>query len=159
MKIKCRDKNQGFTLIEILIAVGISSAVMAMILFMIMSSLDLRNKAARLTTAIFLAEKFMDEIKNNQELVDKSGEVESNPGYSFAYSMNEIEYDPLSGLSTAIKDKEQQLLEQQRAAQSTEISTGLTFKMRKYVVAILYREKKIYELECLRGLKIEQAAK
>lgn len=158
MKIN-RTRQRGFTLIEILIAITLASAVMGMILVMIMSSLDLRKKASRLNTAVFLAEKLMDEIKNNAELVDKTAEVEGNPGFGFSYSMSEIDYDPFSGLSTSQKDKEQLLLQQQRASQSTELSTGLTFKMRKYNVTMFFQEKKIYELECLRGLKIEQAAK
>jgi prepilin-type N-terminal cleavage/methylation domain-containing protein len=157
---KTSNRNiQGFTLIEILIAISIASTVMGMIIFMIMSSLDMRKKGVRLNTAIFLAENLMDEIKNVEDLVDKSGELDNNPGFSYSYSMNEVDYDPFSGLSSAIKNKEQLTLQQHRAGQSSELSTGLSFKMRHYKVIIMFQKNKLYELECLRGLKVEQTAK
>ncbi|MDH4262735.1 MAG: prepilin-type N-terminal cleavage/methylation domain-containing protein [Spirochaetia bacterium] len=159
MRIKIYNQKQGFTLIEIIISIIMASAIMGMLIFMITSSMDLRKKAVRLNTAIFLSEKLMDEIKYTDDLVDKTGEFENNPGFSYSYSMNEIEYDPFSGISSSIKDKEQAILEQHRASQSTELSTGLTFKMRKYNVVLFFQSKEIYTLECLRGLKIEQTAK
>lgn len=151
--------QSGFTLIEILIAISIASIVMGMLIYMVISAMDLRKKTIQLNTALFLAQNMMDEIKNKEDLVDNSGEFQNNPGFSYSYSMKEVDYDPLSGIAQSTKDKEAQTLQQHRAEKSSEISTGMNFKMRQYNVNLFYKEKKIYDLECLRGLKIEQSAK
>jgi len=156
MKIRLKKQNQGFTLIEILIALTLASSVMGMVIYTITSSLDLRKKTIRLNTAVFLAENLMDEIKNKEDLVDNSGSIKENTGYSYSYSMKEIDYDPLSGLTGSDSNNTNNTLQEHRAGTSTELSTGLTFKMRQYNVSIFYNEKLIYDLECLRGLKIEQ---
>ena len=153
------NKKQGFTLIEIMIAVSIASAVMGMLIFMIMSSMELRKKSIRLNTAVFLAMNLMDEIKGKEDLTDNTGSFENNPGFSYSYTRKEVEYDPFSGVTTDPGTKEQNILQENRASRTTELSTGILFGMFQYNVHIYYQDKQLYELECLRGLKIEQSPK
>jgi len=159
MKTKRFTPTNGFTLIEILMAITVASAAMGMIIFMITASIDMRKKALRLNQAIFLSGKYMDEIKNKPDIVDSSGEVSDYPGFRYSYSMSEISYDPFSGSTSPVQSKEQETLREYRAQKSTELATGLSFKMRQYKVILFYQEKKIYELECLRGLNVEQTFK
>ena len=158
MNIKKIRHIQAFTLIEILIAIAIAAAVMGMVIYTIMASMELRKKAIYLNTAIFLAEKKMNEIKSKDDLPDEQGEFPENKGYSFAYSMKEVDYDPFSGLISSEKSSSD-IQQQYRESKTSSLSTGLSFKMKQYNVNIYYNEKKIYSLESLRGLKIDQTQK
>lgn len=153
-----RKNKKGFTLIELIIALSIAAVVITMVVYMIMSSLEMRKKAARLNTAIFLAENLMNQIQNQRDLVDDQGDFQENPGFSFSYSMKENEFDPFSGTMepSGTGDKKQAPKTpspeaQYREGQTTEFSAGvIIFTLKKYTVIIYYKGQEIYHLESLR---------
>lgn len=136
-------------------AVGLASSVMAMIVLMVVSAIELHRKSVVLNTSVFIAENILNQMQG-KELPDKNAEMEGYPGYSYSFTSKEVEYDPFTGSTTELESGEEEILKQYRQNQSTEISTGLLFQMRQYSVTVYYNEKYVYELESLRGLKIEQ---
>ncbi|MCS6985145.1 MAG: type II secretion system GspH family protein [Leptospiraceae bacterium] len=151
-------KKEAFTLIEILVALGILGTLLGMILSVLMKGLSLRQESSDITRAVFLAEEKMNEIKTIVKPDSGHGEYESFPGYSYAFEIVEEELD-LAKLVEELGAGER--LEQTEAAKylrrrqgSDGATTGLVFKLLRYTVKIFYPENRQYELSFYRGLGI-----
>lgn len=151
-----RKKLAGFTLIEILVSLGVLGTALGMILSLLTKGLSLRHETGDLTRAIFLAEEKMNEIKTLVKPDSQSGEFEAFSGYSFSYEIVEEELD-LAKLAEELGAKER--LEQSEAARyfrrqqgSDTATTGLAFKLLRYHVVVYFGAGQKYELNFYRGL-------
>ncbi len=160
MKVLPRNTTtkEGFTLIEIMVALGVLGAMMGMVLNVLMKGLSMRQDSADITRAVFLGEEKMNEIKGLMRPDSKKGEFEAFPGYYFEYEIKEEELDlakmaeEFSAEERLAGSEEAKYLRERSGGEKS--TTGLAFKMLKYHVVIEYPYKKKYELTFYRGLGI-----
>ncbi len=93
--------SDGFTLLEVMIAVAILAITLTVIYGSQSQSLSLAAEARFNTTATFLADIKLAELESGiMELVDDSGEFEDFPGYSW-----KVEMQPTSFVGSEILEK------------------------------------------------------
>ncbi len=157
-------RKSGFSLIEIMIAMSIAGMILVSNAYLIIASFEARRSAARLNTAVFLAENLMNEIKNREDAVDESGEFEEFPGYGYEYGIEEVEWDPTSldavAEGTPPEDEMTAQLAQYRedAGLQMNIASGIVIRLRKYSVKVIYDEGKNYQLTFHKGFDIAQSS-
>ncbi len=153
-----RNRLKGFTLIEIMVAIALFSAVFGSISYMVISAMSARKNAADLTRAVFLARQMMNTIKTRRDTASDQGDFQAFPGYKFKYEIKEIEVDLnkladlTGGAIDNVEDDRTAFLEERGQTQDT--ATGAIFKMLQYVVVVTYGNKDEYKLEYYRGMGV-----
>ncbi|MES0489927.1 MAG: type II secretion system protein [Leptospirales bacterium] len=155
---KLRDKIFfGFSLIEVIVTIGFVSIFLTAIGSFLADASFNRKEAADLNRAMFLASQKMDEIKNLKEDASDAGDFEQFPGMRYEYEVINKKEDLVSFFSEDREENEgseksdqiSEFLEEQ--GRDRELSTGLEFAMRYFVVIIYYGHEKKYRLDYFRG--------
>ncbi len=147
------NSKRGFTLLEILISIGLFGVIMGMLLGLLASSLTYRSRAAVLRQSTFLAESKMNELLTQSEEKSDKADFTDYPGYSFETQIKEEPLDIeklLTGVSPE-ESKEPTVAGYYQDRASSESTTGLDIKMLHYMVRIFFKEKQMTELEYFRG--------
>jgi len=160
------NKNNGFTLFEVLIAITLAGSILGSLSYLLMSAMKTRRDAQNLHVAVILAQKVMNEIKTSEETKSDNGTFDSNEGYSFEYTIEEVEkpiIDFFLGTdstttgddtenSTSNSDMIMEYMKSNGLIQDT--SQSITIKMLQYHVTIKYGNNQKYEINFFRGKEI-----
>lgn len=153
-----KKTKKGFTLIEIMVALGVLGAVLGMILNVLMKGLSMRQDSADIVRATFLAEEKMNEIKAIMRTESNKGEFEAFPSYSYEYDITEETLDLAKlaedfGAEDRLASSEELKYLRDRSG-GEKSTTGMVFKMLKYYVVVNYPSNKKFDLTFYRGLGI-----
>lgn len=99
-------KTNGFTLLEIMVAISILVLVLVTVFKMHIQTLAMHNTARFQTSAPLLAQKKITEIetKNIDELVSDSGDFGDRfPGYTWKVSIDDIQSEILGTVADNLK--------------------------------------------------------
>ncbi|MBI5417555.1 prepilin-type N-terminal cleavage/methylation domain-containing protein [Candidatus Poribacteria bacterium] len=97
-------KENGFTLLEVLIAVSILAFVFTGLLQLNAFNLVSLNRSSTLTRLLFLTKQKMSEMEmsNFPELGSKSGELEDYPGYKWTENVSNFGIDGIHKVELTI---------------------------------------------------------
>lgn len=97
-------KNNGFTLLEVLIAVGIIGIVFVILLQLNIFSLLSLNRSSTLTKLTFLTKSKLSEIEINNypETGTQSGDFENYPGFKWVENISEFGIDGVRKIELTI---------------------------------------------------------
>ena len=92
-------RRSGFTLLEVMMTLGIAAPIMMAIFELVFSAFASRDKAARLDMAVVLAQKMMIDIEGSRPIKTgpSKGDFEEHPGYRFESLVKEVEVDLMNG--------------------------------------------------------------
>ncbi|MBW1836281.1 MAG: type II secretion system protein [Deltaproteobacteria bacterium] len=99
-------KTNGFTLLEIMVAISILVLVLVTVFKMHIQTLAMHNTARFQTSAPLLAQKKITEIetKNIDELVSDSGDFGDRfPGYTWKVSIDDVQSEILGTVADNLK--------------------------------------------------------
>jgi len=99
-------KTNGFTLLEIMVAISILVLVLVTVFKMHIQTLAMHNTARFQTSAPLLAQKKITEIetKNIDELVSDSGDFSDRfPGYTWKVSIDDVQSEILGTVADNLK--------------------------------------------------------
>ena len=100
------DKCPGFTLLEVMVAIGIIAIALTAVLGSQSQGVSLASEAKFTTTGAFLARGKMAEIEveDPHDLTSDSGDFGENfPGYRWVLSVNDVTFDEPEGVSDHLK--------------------------------------------------------
>lgn len=152
------SSRQGFTLLEVIVALGVAGVILGTLALTINNSINSRNEAAQLQTAVFLAEQTMNKIKVKTDDSSDSGDFEEFPGFAYEYSIEEVEVDIFELISMAgegDEEKSEALTYKEERGQFQESASGfINITLKKYKVTIQYGDNLAYTLRMTRGTKL-----
>ncbi len=92
-KLKFRKEDEGFTLIEVMMAMGLFGVIFGSIGYLLITAIDARRDAVILNQSALIARKYMDKIQRLLKEESKEGEVANFPNYRYRYEIEEEEQD------------------------------------------------------------------
>ena len=106
MRKKSASDNDGFTLLEVLVSVAILAIVLIAVFRMHAQSISMHSTARFHTTAPLLLQAKLTDLKSTP-LADLAGDAgdfgEHYPGYTWRFSMEDIEADTLGTVAERLK--------------------------------------------------------
>ena len=146
-----RRLRRGFTLIEIMMAMGLFGLVFGSIAYLLISAMNARRDAVVLSQSVLLAQKKMDEIKTILKEETEKGEIDGVSDYRFSYSIVEEEKNFLEEVGGAgfLEDAGIDLGDDESVPR--EFVTAGIIKVLHYQVVITHKSGLTYALDYYRN--------
>ena len=146
-----RRLRRGFTLIEIMMAMGLFGLVFGSIAYLLISAMNARRDAVVLSQSVLLAQKKMDEIKTILKEETEKGEIDGVSDYRFSYSIVEEEKNFLEEVGGAgfLEDAGIELDDDESVPR--EFVTAGIIKVLHYQVVITHKSGLTYALDYYRN--------
>jgi general secretion pathway protein I len=154
-------KEQGFSMIEIMVALALFATIMGSSLGLISKSIEYRVKGQDLNKAVFLAQQQMNSIKIFNDEKSDQGEYESFPGFSYEFEIKEEEIDLMAMAESMLGEGASEMMDpsamatvlgQKNNSGDKNLNSGPLFVMLHYRVTITYNEIQKYSIDYYKGI-------